>query len=176
MPAIDTATALFDPAKLIGNPNRQRLRERYIATRFAQFPNPRSALRHTEEVQRWALQLQDDGESALAVELLQLALEEDPSQQPLWLHLLELVFLDGDTATFISLVDAYRQRFGNDPANTAIDAMGHDLAPKDDRFRHVNAPVMLPHWSTPATAGRNEGAQRTLHIALQDLMAYYQGK
>jgi len=151
-----------------------RLRERYIAARFLQFPQPAHALRNTSSVMRCARQLLDDDHPRLAAELLQLGLEEDRSQRPLWLCLIELAYLGNDPAAFGELSDSFRQRFPDAEALPVIDAMGNKLLPHDPRFVHAVHAVILPDWSTPETELRDELRQRKLHEALVDAMAFHQ--
>ena len=92
--------ATLDEFQLPEETATRRLRERYIATRFVQFPEPAHTLNNTPGVMRWARQLLDDDHPRLAAELVQLALEENRSQRALWLCLIELSFLGNDPATF----------------------------------------------------------------------------
>jgi hypothetical protein len=153
-----------------------RLRERYIAARFLQFPRPTDALRSTTSVIRWARQLLDDDRPRLAAELLHLALEEDRSQQPLWLCLIELAYLGNDPATFSELSDGFHKLFPNAETLPTIDAMGKQLLPNDPRFAHAENAVVSPDWSTPETEQRDVLRQQKLHEALVGAMAFHQAR
>ncbi|MCY7388228.1 MAG: hypothetical protein LH481_09210 [Burkholderiales bacterium] len=168
--------AILDKSQLPTDPAARRLRERYIDARFLQFPQPAQALRNTANVMRWAQQLIDDEQPRLAAELLHVALEEDGSQRPLWLFLIELAFLANDPATFSDLSDTFRQQFLDADATRVIDSMGHKLLPNDPRFAHAEDPEILPDWSTPETALRDELRQQKLHAALVEAMAYHQAR
>lgn len=169
--------AVLDVSPIAKDPTKRRLRDRYIATRFAQFPEPGVALRNTTEMLRWARQLLDDDEPRLGVELLHLALEEDPRQRDLWLFLLEYAFLNSDIGAFNALADDFKQRFNMigqaDPAVKTIDAMGVELDPSDPRYASAGEPEMLPNWSNPESAERNETRQRKFHQAMVDAMSYH---
>ncbi len=184
--------AVLDVSKVQQDAGTRRLRDRYIATRFAQFPEPGIALRHTSEMLRWARQLLDDDQARLATELLYLALEEEPQQRRVWLFLLELAFLNEDVTQFNELSDGFKARFvmadAGDDANNAnaqdeeneiaennkiIDVMGIELAPNDPRYANAGAPAMLPNWSTPDGVDRNEIGQQKLHGSLLDAMAFH---
>lgn len=169
--------AVLDVSHLAKDATKRRLRERYIATRFAQFPDPGIALRHTSEMVRWARQLLDDDQPRLALELLELALEEDPRQRDVWLFLIEHAFLNSDVTTFNALADEFKQRFNMigaaDPAVRTIDAMGVELDPADSRYANAGEPEMLPNWSNPEFAMRNEARQRKFHQSLIDAMAFH---
>jgi hypothetical protein len=171
------AGAILDVSMLAQDATKRRLRDRYVATRFAQFPEPGVALRHTSEMVRWARQLLDDDQPRLAVELLQLALEEDPNQRPLWLFLIELAFLNSDTPSFNALADEFKQRFNMigkaDEAVKTIDAMGIELDHSDPRYANAGEPEMLPNWSNPEFAARNEERQRKFHASLVEAMSFH---
>ena len=166
--------AILDKSQLPTDPAARRLRDRYIDARFLQFPQPAQALKNTANVMRWAQQLLDDEQPRLAAELLQVALEEDGSQRPLWLFLIELAFLGNDPATFGDLSDVFHARFPDADALPIIDSMGHKLLPNDPRFGHAADPEILPDWSTSETAQRDELRQQKLHAALVKAMAFHQ--
>ncbi len=181
--------AVLDVSKVQQDAGTRRLRDRYIATRFAQFSEPGIALRHTSEILRLARQLLDDDQARLATELLYLALEEDAQQRRIWLFLIELAFLGEDVTQFSELADGFKARFmmaddRDTPEsleeekvvaenNKIIDVMGIELAPNDPRYANAGAPVMLPNWSTPDGDERNEIAQQKLHASLLDAMAFH---
>lgn len=181
--------AVLDVSKVQQDVSTRRLRDRYIATRYAQFPEPGIALRHTSDILRWARQLLDDDQPRLAIELLHLALEEEPKQRRAWLFLLELAFLNEDTNQFNDLADEFKRRFvtavsfdmqnaSDDEKeiaenNKIIDVMGIELAPNDPRYANAGEPTMLPNWSTPDSAERNEAGQRQLHAALVNAIAFH---
>ena len=154
----------------------RRLKERYIAARFLQFPQPAHSLKSTSSVMRWARQLLDDDQPRLAAELLQFALEEDHSQRPLWLCLIELAYLGNDPAAFGELSDSFRDRFPDADALPVIDAMGNKLIPNDSRFAHALSPVVLPDWSSPESELRDGLRQQKLHEALVSAMAFHQAR
>lgn len=181
--------AVLDVSKVQQDAGMRRLRDRYIATRFAQFSEPDIALRHTSEILRWARQLLDDDQARLATELLYLALEENPQQRRVWLFLIELAFLGEDVRQFNELADGFKARFmmADDldrpdsleeekeivENNKIIDVMGIELAPNDPRYANAGEPVMLPSWSTPEGADRNEIGQQKLHASLLDAMEFH---
>jgi hypothetical protein len=181
--------AVLDVSKVQQDIGTRRLRDRYIATRYAQFPEPGIALRHTNDILRWARQLLDDDQPRLASELLHLALEEEPKQRRVWLFLLELAFLNEDATAFNELADEFKKRFVTPDLqsgqgttedekeiaenNKIIDVMGVELAPNDPRYANAGEPTMLPNWSTPDSAERNEAGQRKLHTALTDAIAFH---
>lgn len=170
----DSFHAILDKSQLPVAPVTQRLRDRYIAARFLQFHEALHALRETSSVMRAARQLLDDEHPRLAAELLQLAIEEDRTQQPLWLCLIELAYLGGNPAAFVELCNAFRQQFPQSDALPVIAALGNKLLPNDPRFASAALPVTLPNWSVPESAQRDEPLQKKLHAALAQAMAMHQ--
>lgn len=170
----DSFNAILDKSQLPVAPVAQRLRDRYIAARFLQFHEAPHLLRETSSVMRSARQLLDDEHPRLAAELLQIAIEEDRSQQPLWLFLIELAYLGGHPAAFLELVDAFRRQFPQSDASPVAAALGNKLLPNDPRFAGAALPVKLPNWSVPESAQRNESLQKKLHAALAQAMAMHQ--
>lgn len=160
--------------------NAIRLRDRYIVTRFVRFAEPGASLSSTEDVMCWARQLLDDEQPRLAIELLHLAVQENPGQVRIWLFLLELAFLGHDAVLFAELVGLFKERFGYDEAGKmalpVIDAMGHDIAPQDPRYAHIRQrgeKLMLPNWSIPDALARDEMRQNKLHRALVEAMVFH---
>ena len=186
LPGTTPATANAQPRSLRESlclPNEQlhrgalQLRNRYIATRFTRFAEPGASLSNTDEVINWARQMLDDEQSRLAMELLHLALQENPQQPKLWLFLLEQSFLNSDVVQFAELADLFLERFAGQEivvtTQPIIDAMGHDMAPQDPRYAHVrNAgeKFMLPNWSIPNSLDRDEKRQQALHRAMVEAM------
>lgn len=170
------AYGILEESEFPVDPDACRLRERYIAARFVQFPQPTHALKSTSNVMRWARQLLDDEQPRLAMELVQFALEEDRSRQPLWLCLIELAYLGNDASAFGDLSDSFRDRFPEAATLPVIDAMGNKLMPQDARFAHAVLPVVVPDWSSPESEMRDGLRQRKLHEALVDAMAFQQAR
>lgn len=171
---------MFDISQLVDHVTERRLRDRYVATRFPQFGEPRESLRHTSNVLRWARQLIEDEQPRLARELLQLSIEEDPTQRNIWLALIELAFLDGIQARFDELATAFEKRFFRDEALHIIHAMGHDLSPNDKRYASKDGEpagsMELPNWSVVEIPNRDEGFQRRFHEAITDVIGAHAGR
>lgn len=170
------ASINFDVSHLQYDATKRRLRERYIEVRFPQFSDSNTSLSNTPQVLVWARQFLDEDKPGHAVELLELALEENANQREAWLFLIEYAFLDSDAPRVAELAAAYAARFGRDGATPVIEAMGHELAPNDPQFRHVTEKAALPNWSSLAAAGRDEALQRTYHAALLRAAAFHLGR
>ena len=151
------------------DPPLLRIRLGYIAARFLQLPEPRVALRNTDEMLRWAQQMQDDGMPRSATELMRLAIEEDPTQRPLWLFLLARAYEDDNATEFAELSQAFTVQFPNDEAKAEIDSMGekfqggHRAAQTDPANAGAGT---SPKWNSSAFFGRVDSGQRTLHESL----------
>lgn len=167
---------MFDISKLVDHQTERRMRDRYVSTRFPQFGEPRESLRHMSNILRWARQLIEDEQPRLALELLQLAIEEDPNQRQTWLALIELTFLDGNVAYFDDLATAFEDRFYGDEALPIIHAMGHDLSPHDARYADVKGGIPLPNWSVVEIPNRDAVLQRKFHAAMLDVAATHLGR
>ena len=168
-----TTHALPDETPLPVDAASRRLRERYIAARFLQFPQPAHALRDTANVLRWSRQLLDDDQPRQAAELLHTALEEDPAQRPLWLFLIDLAFTGNDTGVFVELSESFRRHFPGADAIPVIDSLGRKLLPNDPRYAHADAADTSPGWSMPDAELRDALRQQKLHTALVDAMAFH---
>ena len=122
------------------------------------------ALRNTEEMLRWAQQMQDDGMPRAASELMRLAIEEDPTQHPLWLFSLVRAYEDDNAAEFIELSKAFAAQFPGDESLPGIDLMGEQIA--GGHGRHSTAGTMAALKLTSALFQRNDGGQRSMHESL----------
>jgi hypothetical protein len=176
VPAGSTGNIILDESQLPRDPAARRLRERYIAARFVQFPNPAQTLKNTANVLRWAQELLDDDEPRQAAELLQMALEESPVQRPLWLFLIELAYVAGDPGTFVELSELFRRRFPAAEEIATIDSLGRRLLPGDPRYLHAEAAILAPGWTTPDSELRDALRQRKLHQSLVDAMTLLQSR
>lgn len=140
-----------------------RIRLRYIAARFLQVPEPRISLRNTDEMLRWAQQMQDDGMPRSATELMRLAIEEDPTQRPLWQVLLARTFEDENASEFTEISQAFAIQFPNDEAMAEIEAMKQTLA-RGPVASAASGP--MAKWNSSAFFGRDDSGQRALHESL----------
>lgn len=143
-----------------------RIRLRYIEARFLQVPEPRVSLRNTDEMLRWAQQMQDDGMRRSATELMRLAVEEDPTQRPLWQFLLARAFEDDNATEFAELAQAFATQFPNDEATGEINAMGQRFVGGHGEFPTVTSATAVVNWNSSALFRRDDSGQRSLHESL----------
>lgn len=143
-----------------------RIRLSYIAARFLQVPEPRVSLRNTDEMLRWAQQMQDDGTPRSATELMRLAIEEDPAQRPLWQFLLARAFEDANATEFAELAQAFAAQFPNDEAIGEIDAMGQTILGGHGAPPAASSAGAEVKWNSSAFFRRVDSGQRSLHESL----------
>lgn len=148
------------------DPPLLRIRLRYVAARFLQVPEPRVSLRNTDEMLRWAQQMQDDDMPRSATELMRLAIEEDPTQRPLWQFLLARVFEDDSATEFTELAQAFATQFPNDEAMTEIEAMRQMLLRNEGSSSVQRDSTRPAKWNSSAFFGRDDSGQRSMHESL----------
>ena len=143
-----------------------RIRLRYIAARFLQVPEPRVALRNTDEMLRWAQRMQDDGMPRAATELMRLAIEEDPAQRRLWQFLLARTYEDDNATEFAELSQAFAIQFPNDELMAELELMGQTLASGSSHSVPTTTSTISAKWNSSAFFGRDDTGQRSLHESL----------
>jgi hypothetical protein len=122
------------------------------------------ALRNTEEMLRWAQQMQDDGMPRSAAELMRLAIEEDPTQHPLWLFSLIRAFEDDNAQEYAELAKAFAAQYPGDKSQTEIDVMGQQVI--GGQAGHSQAGTMAALKLSSALFQRNDSAQHSMHESL----------
>ena len=143
-----------------------RIRLGYVEARFLQVPEPRVSLRNTDEMLRWAQQMQDDGMRRSATELMRLAVEEDPTQRPLWQFLLARAFEDDNATEFAELAQAFAIQFPNDEAADEIAAMGQRFLGGHGTSAAASSLSAPVKWNSSAFFRRDDSGQRSLHESL----------
>ena len=147
-------------------PPQLRIRLGYITARFLQMPEPRISLRNTDDILRWAQQMMDDGMRRSAIELVRLAIEEDPEQRPLWLLLIGCASDDDNETEFGELVQAFAVQFPNDAARVQIDSMAQRFSRAAGTAVVTGNFASPAGWSVSALLGRDDSGQRMLHASL----------
>ena len=148
------------------DPPLLRIRLRYVAARFLQVPEPRVSLRNTDEMLRWAQQMQDDGMPRSATELMRLAIEEDPTQRPLWQFLLARAVEDDNATEFTELAQAFALQFPNDASMAEINAMGQKMLGGHGVSSTTNGESAMSTWRSSAFFQRDDSGQRSMHDSL----------
>ena len=123
----------FDAGAL--DARRRKIRDRYVAARFAGLAKGGADLANEDEVIRAARLLFEDQRAHDALELLELAIEECPGNTGAWLARLEILYLVRDAGEFIEAARAFRARHAADTqAWNEICRLGRALAPHETLF------------------------------------------
>lgn len=140
---------------LVGDARCRRIRDRYIGARFAGVARGASDLENPERVVKAARLYFEDGQSDTALELLDIAIENDSRAESLWLAQLEILFLIRDSQRFIETARAFRALHSASEAWDEVARLGRALAPNDMLFAngaakrghdHYGPWPDLPNW------------------------------
>ncbi len=110
--------------------------------------------------------MQDDGMPRSATELMRLAIEEDPTQRPLWQFLLARAVEDDNATEFTELAQAFALQFPNDAAMAEITAMGQKMLGGHGISSTTKDESPQPTWHSSAFFRRDDSGQRLLHDSL----------
>jgi hypothetical protein len=144
-------------------PERLRVRLKYVTARFLQMPEPRILLRSGTDILQWVQQMEDDGMPRQAVELVRLAIEEEPTQRALWLYLFGAAVRNRDASGFIELARLFSTLFPNDVVLEDIAYVGGVLPRDPAAAARIQA---VATWSIAALTHRATAVQSTFHAAL----------
>jgi hypothetical protein len=168
-------TDAFDVCALDGR--RRKIRDRYIAARFPGIAKCGADLAQEDEVIRAARLLFEDDRAYDALELLELAVEEYPSQTFAWLARLEILYLVRDAAEFVEAARAFRMRHARESEAWAeICRLGRALAPHERLFEgdvavreheHYGPWPHTPNWIRAPWDLTAEVAAADFHHALK---------
>ena len=136
-PAIieDTAT---EETPMVGDARCRRIRDRYIGARFPGVARAAADLENPERVVKAARLYFEDGQADTALELLDVAIEQDSRAEALWLAQLEILFLIRDSQRFIETARAFRALHRASEAWDEITRLGRALAPQETMFGAAN--------------------------------------
>ena len=125
---------------------RRRIRDRYIAARFPGVARKGADLADTASVIKAARLHFEEEQVGLALELLELAVQEAPHEAALWLARLEILFLARDREAFVAAARAFRAAHPADPEWPEIERLGRALAPGEALFGNVAGPRAHEHY------------------------------
>jgi hypothetical protein len=138
-PGLDTkSVAVPDPAAA-------RIRDRYMAARFPGAVRSAADLADAAHVIKAARLYFEDGLASRARELLDLAMQEHPGTESVWLAALEIAFLAQDAERFVAVAHAFRNKHPESPDWAEIARLGHRLAPMHPRFAEAGAAREFDH-------------------------------
>jgi hypothetical protein len=145
------AVAAEAPALEENNPieydaRSRRIRDRYIGARFPGVARSSADLEKPERVVKSARLYFEDGQSETALELLDIAIEQDSRAEPLWLAQLEILFLSRNAARFIETARAFRAMHPASEAWSEVARLGRALAPAESVFGPAAGPRDHDHY------------------------------
>jgi hypothetical protein len=141
----DTATASDEDPR--GYDARcRRIRDRYIGARFPGVARSATDLESAERVVKAARLYFEDGQAETALELLDMAIEQDSRAEPLWLAQLEILFLGRSAPRFIECARAFRAMHPASEAWAEVARLGRALAPREALFGAASGPRDHDHY------------------------------
>ena len=156
---------------------RRKIRDRYIAARFPGIAKTGADLADEECVIRAARLMFEDERAVDAIELLELALEENPQRPAPWLARIEILYLTRDAGAFTQAAAAFRERHGNQAEAWAeVCRLGRALAPHEPLFagdlqvrdhEHYGPWPHTPNWIRAPWDLTAEVAAADFHHALR---------
>jgi hypothetical protein len=129
--------------RLEGEALRSRLRDRYIAARFPGIVSDATDLANIDLVIRAARLCFEEDRSDQAQELLQMAIDQSPDDEPLRLAQLEISFLQRNRTRFVELAREFRERMPQSRNWGEIARLGRAVAPEVPEF--AAGPGTRPH-------------------------------
>jgi hypothetical protein len=178
--AVPAAHAAPDEDPRTFDARRRKIRDRYISARFHGVARCAADLESADKVIKSARLYFEEDESAAALELLELAIEEIPHESSLWLARLEILFLTRDRDAFVAGARAFREAHPANDAWTEIERLGRALAPGERLFGEVVAArdhehygpwPHLPNWIQAPWDLTAEVVAADFHRAMSRLIA-----
>ena len=143
---------VYDPTSTVDNDPRgydarcRRIRDRYISARFPGVARSAADLESPERVIKSARLYFEDGQVDTALELLDVAIEQDSRAEALWLAQLEILFLGRNAARFVECARAFRALHPASDAWAEVSRLGIALSPKESLFGTANGPRQHDHY------------------------------
>jgi hypothetical protein len=127
------------------DPERRRIRDRYIGARFAGVARSAADLENATRVIKAARLVFEEDEPALAIELVRLAIEENPHEPILWLAEIEIAYLARDAEHFARSARAFHAGFPDHPEWNQVARLGRRLVPEEAQFKDVRGAQQNDH-------------------------------
>ncbi len=124
----------------------RRIRDRYIGARFPGVARSAADLESPDRVVKAARLYFEDGQVDTALELLDIAIEQDSRAEALWLAQLEIVFLGRNPARFVETARAFRALHPASEAWTEVARLGRALCPREQLFGAAMGPREHEHY------------------------------
>ena len=155
MPATHGAESTGRAAEAAPEARQRRIRDRYIGARFPGVARGAADLSPPARVIKAARLYFEDGRLESALELLDLAIEQDSRAESLWLAQLEILFLSREAKRFVACARAFRALHPASEAWAEVARLGQSLAPRESLFgaraearahEHYGPWPDLPNW------------------------------
>jgi len=143
-------------ATRIGGTDPATLRRRYIEERFPEISGGTIVLDDPDSVVKAARLLYEDGAIPRAVELLQFAVEEQPTAMKPWLALFEIFRLEALVGEFGTLAARFREHHGASENWQKVQFIGRELDPQNPLYH--DAPQAHLETIGPLQAARAAAA------------------
>ena len=143
---------VYDPTITVDNDPRgydarcRRIRDRYISARFPGVARSAADLESADRVIKSARLYFEDGQVDTALELLDVAIEQDSRAEALWLAQIEILFLGRNAARFVECARAFRALHPASEAWAEVSRLGLALAPKETLFGTAKAAREHDHY------------------------------
>jgi hypothetical protein len=124
----------------------RRIRDRYIGARFPGVARSTADLESPDRVVKAARLYFEDGQVDSALELLDVAIEQDSRAEALWLAQIEILFLVRNAARFVEAARAFRAMHPASEAWPEVARLGLGLAPKEALFGSATGPRDHDHY------------------------------
>lgn len=124
----------------------RRIRDRYIGARFPGVARSAADLEKPDRVVKSARLYFEDGQTETALELLDVAIEQDSRAEALWLAQLEILFLSRNCVRFVETARAFRAMHPASEAWEEIARLGRALAPREGLFGAASGPRNHDHY------------------------------
>jgi hypothetical protein len=144
--------ALADASTTLENDPRgadaktRRIRDRYITARFPGVARSAEDLESPERVIKAARLFFEDGDIDSALELLDLAIEQNSRAEALWLAQIEIVFLTRDATRYLECARAFHAMHPASEAWCEVTRLGRALAPGHSLFGAESGPREHEHY------------------------------
>jgi len=124
--AVPEAASARDPSNY--DPVRRRIRDRYISVRFAGVARGAADLENPTRVIKAARLSYEEHEGEIALEMLRLAIGQNPAEPKLRLAEMDLAFRLGDAARFRDSARAFQADFPASPERPEVERLGRSFA------------------------------------------------
>jgi hypothetical protein len=124
----------------------RRIRDRYIGARFPGVVRSATDLESPDRVVKAARLYFEDGQVDTALELLDVAIEQDSRAEALWLAQLEILFLGRNGTRYVETARAFRALLAQSEAWSEVARLGRALCPKEQLFGASMGPREHDHY------------------------------